>query len=90
MNYSLPITCPACKNPDMDGCGGSFGGCIETAKRRCPKCGLVLLIIPMDEKYTYSVSARTNEEIQDRQELENELKRLEEAADSLRFKIRNS
>ena len=53
-----------CKDNDvtMDGAGGQVGGRVTMAKVRCPECGTVLMIIPMQEKYQYSISATTIEE----------------------------
>ena len=50
------------KNITMNGAGGIFGGRISTAKVRCPNCDLVLLIMPMSDKYEYNISATTAEE----------------------------
>jgi hypothetical protein len=54
----------ACKNRHikMGGAGGQFGGRICISKVRCPECGLVLMIVPMSEKYEYQISATTEEE----------------------------
>jgi FlaA1/EpsC-like NDP-sugar epimerase len=46
----------------MDGAGGSFGGRLSIAKVKCPECGSVLMIIPLSEKYEYSITATTEEE----------------------------
>lgn len=60
------ITCisESCKDQNiiMDGAGGQFGGRITIAKVRCPNCGTVLMIIPMSERYQYSITATTEEE----------------------------
>ena len=50
------------KNITMVGAGGSFGGRISIAKVRCPECGIRLMIVPMSDKYEYSISATTEEE----------------------------
>ena len=50
------------KNITMGGAGGNFGGRISTARVKCPNCDLVLLIMPMSDKYEYNISATTEEE----------------------------
>lgn len=50
------------KDITMVGAGASIGGRIDTVKVKCPNCNLVLLIIPMNEVYEYSISATTKEE----------------------------
>lgn len=41
----------SCKDKDiiMQGASGSFGGRISIAKVKCPECGLVLMIVPMEK-----------------------------------------
>lgn len=56
------MLCPNCGTQTMGGAGGSVGGRITTAKMRCSKCALTLLIIPMDSRYQYELSATTAEE----------------------------
>jgi len=53
-----------CKNNNvtMHGAGGSFGGRISYANVQCPECGLKLMIMPLNEKYEYNISATTEEE----------------------------
>ena len=46
----------------MGGAGGSFGGRFNIVKIKCPECGLVLMIIPMSERFEYSITATTEEE----------------------------
>lgn len=50
------------KNIIMGGAGGSFGGRILISKLKCHECGTVLMIIPMNEKYEYNISATTEDE----------------------------
>jgi hypothetical protein len=50
------------KHIKMGGAGGSMGGRITMVKVRCPKCGVTLMIVPMSEKYEYTISATTAEE----------------------------
>lgn len=50
------------KNITMRGHGGSFGGRITISKHRCPECDLTLMIVPMSEKYEYTISATTEED----------------------------
>jgi len=67
-----------CKNNNvkMDGAGGSFGGRITISKHKCPVCGTVLMIIPMSEKYEYSISATTKEE-----RIEQQIKKAKEESE---------
>ena len=62
-----------CKNNQvvMNGAGGSFGGRISYANLQCTVCGLKIMIMPISDKYEYSLSATTEEERKD--------KRIEEA-----------
>ena len=46
----------------MGGAGGSFGGRICVSKVKCHECGLMLMIVPMDMKYEYGITATTEEE----------------------------
>ena len=46
----------------MDGSGASFGGRVEYSNVECPECGLKLMIMPLSNKYEYTVSATTHEE----------------------------
>jgi hypothetical protein len=46
----------------MDGRGGSFGGRINYANLECPICGQVIMIIPINQKFEYTISATTEEE----------------------------
>ena len=50
------------KHIKMDGAGATLGGRISMVKVRCPECGTTLMIVPMSEKYEYTVSATTEEE----------------------------
>ena len=67
MNLGFQMECPKCKSTDMRGAGGSFGGRITMAKRRCCDCGLTILVVPMEDDYEYVVSAKTPEEIEQSQ-----------------------
>jgi len=53
-----------CKNNHiiMGGAGGQYGGRLSIIKVKCPECGLLLMIVPMDKKYEYSITATTEEE----------------------------
>lgn len=53
-----------CKNNQvvMNGAGGSFGGRVSYANLKCPNCGLTIMVMPISEKYEYSISATTEEE----------------------------
>jgi len=82
------ITCPRCGHNDMDGAGGSFGGRITTYKRRCPECGCTLLIVPMKAEYTYSISAQTEDEQDERWKKRQKLQELEKEAEDLRRQLR--
>jgi len=46
----------------MGGAGGQYGGRLSIIKVKCPECGLLLMIVPMDKKYEYSITATTEEE----------------------------
>lgn len=75
------------KNITMNGAGGSVGGRISIAKVKCPKCEMVLMIVPMSEKYEYSISATTEQErIDDRIQKAKELSELELAKTINRIK----
>lgn len=50
------------KNVIMGGAGGYFGPRLSIAKVKCHECGTHLMIVPMSDKYEYSVSATTEEE----------------------------
>jgi hypothetical protein len=54
-------TCKS-KHIIMGGAGGSCGGRISVFKVKCHECGLVLMIVPMSEKYEYGITATTEEE----------------------------
>ena len=62
MDTRVTVICPSCKDEEMEGWGGSVGGRIMSWKKKCPKCELVLLIVPMRKEYEYSLSATTPEE----------------------------
>lgn len=53
-----------CKNKNiiMNGAGGYFGGRISYYNLKCPECGLKLMIMPLNDKYEYSISATTEED----------------------------
>ena len=53
-----------CKNKQvvMNGAGGSFGGRISYANLACPICGVKIMIMPISDKYEYSMSATTEQE----------------------------
>lgn len=46
----------------MDGAGGSFGLRISYANLKCPECGVKIMIMPLNDKYEYSMRATTKEE----------------------------
>lgn len=54
-------TCKS-KHIIMTGAGCSFGSRIYFAKVKCPECGLLLMIVPMSEKFEYEITATTEEE----------------------------
>lgn len=56
------LECPNCKPIKMEGHGGRFGGRITSVNMKCPKCDLVLIIVPMRKDLQYSISATTEEE----------------------------
>lgn len=64
------ITCIAetCKDKHiiMEGAGGYCGPRLITAKVKCPECGLVLLIIPMQQQFEYSITPTTEQERRDK------------------------
>jgi hypothetical protein len=75
------------KNITMGGAGGNFGGRISTAKVKCPNCDLVLLIMPMSDKYEYNISATTEDErIEERIKKAKEKSELELAQTITRIK----
>lgn len=75
------------KNITMGGAGGNFGGRISTARVKCPNCDLVLLIMPMSDKYEYNISATTEEErIEERIKKAKEKSELELAKTITRIK----
>jgi hypothetical protein len=49
-------------NVKMDGAGGSFGGRISYCNLQCPVCDTKIMIMPISDKYEYSMSATTEEE----------------------------
>lgn len=56
------LKCPNCGTQTMSAAGGSFGGRITVSKKKCTHCELTLMIIPMDKKFEYNISATTEEE----------------------------
>ncbi len=46
----------------MDGAGCQIGGRLTIAKVRCPECGLLLMLVPMQKEYEYGITATTEEE----------------------------
>ena len=64
MNFTLKMECPGCGCSDMSGAGGSVGGRISYAKRRCDSCGLVVMILPMMNGFEYGVSAKSETDIE--------------------------
>jgi len=50
------------KHVKMNGAGGSFGGRISYANLKCPECGVKIMIMPLSDKYKYSITATTEEE----------------------------
>ena len=68
MDATKKTACPACDCKEMGGWGGNFGGRINSWKLKCPECDCTILIVPMKEKYEYTVSARSEEEIIEREE----------------------
>jgi ribosomal protein S27AE len=88
MDTTKKIVCPKCGHENMDGHGANLGGRIMTYQKKCPECGLILLIVPMKEEFEYSVSARTTEEIKERLKKENRLRELEKETDELRTNLR--
>lgn len=67
------------KNITMGGAGGQLGGRVDIIKVKCPECNLVLMIIPMDKKYEYAISATTHEERVE--------KRIQEAKDKSELEL---
>jgi hypothetical protein len=49
----------------MEGGGGHFSPIYISVVKRCTKCNLALLIIPMKKDYEYEIRARTQEEIRE-------------------------
>lgn len=88
MKTTAEVTCPKCGQPSMDGHGGNFGGRITSWKKKCSNCDFVLLIVPMDKKFEYTISAETTEEIEKRIKKRQELRDLEEKAERLRNELR--
>lgn len=88
MDTTVDVICPSCKTVKMDGHGGSFGGRITHWNKKCPKCDLVLLIVPTVSKYRYTIMAETDEEERSRFEKKARLRELEEQADNLRRELR--
>ncbi|MFZ7121736.1 MAG: hypothetical protein ACOWWH_12420 [Eubacteriaceae bacterium] len=72
----------------MNGAGGSWGGRIGYSCVKCPECGLKLLIMPVKEDYTYSFSARTEKEEDERRQMKKELREIDERAEEIRRKLR--
>lgn len=64
MNFCLKMQCPGCGHSEMSGVGGSVGGRITYGKRRCDRCGLVVMILPMMNGFEYGVSAKSESEIE--------------------------
>ena len=60
----------------MDGAGGSFGGRISYANLKCPVCGVKIMIMPISDKYEYSISATTEDE-----RIENRIKKAREESE---------
>lgn len=66
------------KNIKMDGAGASFGGRVSYSILKCPECEVKIMIIPINDKYDYTMSATTEEErkeqriqeVKDKSELE--------------------
>lgn len=73
--YCISETCKN-KQVKMDGAGGSFGGRISYANVQCPVCGLKLMIIPISDKYEYSIYATTEKE-----RIENRIKKAREESE---------
>jgi len=71
----------------IHGAGASWGGRVEYSCVKCPECGLKLLLMPVKDDYTYSISARTEKEEEERRQQEKELRELEERAEELRRKL---
>ena len=88
MDTTVDVICPVCKNVKMDGNGGSFGGRITQWGKRCPKCELVLILIPTNAKYRYTITAETDEEQDERFAKKTRLRELEEESDKLRRELR--
>lgn len=60
----------------MSGAGGSFGGRISYANLKCPVRDVKIMIMPITEKYEYSISATTEEE-----RIENRIKKAREESE---------
>lgn len=50
------------KNVIMNGAGASFGGRVNYSNLKCPVCETKIMIMPLLEKYEYSITATTKEE----------------------------
>ena len=64
MDFGFKMECPVCKSKNVGGGGGSFGGRVSFANRKCSDCGMTIMIVPMKKGYEYGVSARTPEEVE--------------------------
>jgi hypothetical protein len=60
----------------MGGAGASLGGRITVAQVKCHVCELTLMIVPMNDKYKYSITATTEEE-----RTEERIKKAKEASE---------
>jgi hypothetical protein len=87
------VDCPQC-NTEMKSFGGSFGGRISMWKKKCHACGMVVMIVPMEKEYNYTLLAETEAELDKRDEnrkllieKRNELKAIEAEIDNLKHDI---
>jgi len=88
MDTTLATICPACKHPEMDSHGGSFGGRIMSWQKKCPKCDCTILFVPMRSEYRYSISALSETEETERAEKQSELNKLKEQVTKLERELR--
>ena len=60
----------------MSGAGAMFGGRIDIVKLKCDNCLITLMIVPMYDKYEYTINATTAEERRDRSKETDDYERL--------------
>ena len=84
------INCPGC-GEIMGGAGACTGGRITIAQLKCSHCDTSIMVVPMQDKYKYSVTAMTDDEKlieqYERERREDEIEEMKKELKHLKDKI---